>query len=59
LLRIAGFLALNIVVGYLTVQIPGWIPGFFLLLISFITTSLILGLIKPSQLISVIHDDQE
>jgi O-antigen/teichoic acid export membrane protein len=57
-LRITLFLAVNVAAGFFTLQIPGWIPGFFTLLVSCLVTSLLLRLIKPSQLVSVIRNDR-
>jgi len=59
LAKISGFLALNIVAGYLSLKIPGWVPGFFILLFSCLLSSFALGLIKPSHLLSLIRDDRE
>ncbi len=47
MLKLAGFLVLNILVGYLTLLIPGWIPGFLLLLSSCLASALVFGLIRP------------
>ena len=56
LIKLAGFLALNLLTGYLTLFIPGWIPGFLILLGSCLVSSLLLGLIRPAELISVMKE---
>ncbi len=52
--RLAVFLALNILAGYLTLFIPGWIPGFLILLSSCLASALMLRLIRPAELLSII-----
>lgn len=59
LIKLTGFLAFNIITGYLTLLIPGWIPGFMLLLISCLASALLLGLIKPKELLSIIKSNEE
>jgi O-antigen/teichoic acid export membrane protein len=59
LLRVAGFLALNLVTGILTLYIPGWIPGFTVLLASCLLSSLLLGLVRPGVLLNVISQKPE
>ncbi len=56
-LRLCGFLALNLLTGTLTLLIPGWIPGFLVLLASCLGSSLLLGLIRPKQLLSIIREE--
>jgi len=56
LIKLAGFLALNLLTGYMTLFIPGWIPGFLILLGSCLVSSLLLGLIRPAELISVMKE---
>ncbi len=59
LLKLSGFLAFNLFVGYLSLYIPGWIPGFFLLLISCLASSLLLGLIRPNELKAIIASKED
>jgi O-antigen/teichoic acid export membrane protein len=56
-LRLCGFLALNLFTGYMTLFIPGWIPGFLVLLASCFGSSLLLGLIRPKDLISILREE--
>ncbi|MCK4747194.1 MAG: polysaccharide biosynthesis C-terminal domain-containing protein, partial [Bacteroidales bacterium] len=56
LIKLAGFLALNMLTGYLTLFIPGWVPGFLILLGSCLVSSLLLGLVRPAELISIIKE---
>jgi len=56
LIKLAVFLALNLLTGYMTLFIPGWIPGFLILLGSCLVSSLLLGLIRPAELISVMKE---
>jgi O-antigen/teichoic acid export membrane protein len=57
LIRLAGFLLLNLGTGYLTLLLPGWIPGFLILLGSCVATSLLLGLIRPRDLLSILREN--
>ncbi|MDX2431650.1 MAG: polysaccharide biosynthesis C-terminal domain-containing protein, partial [Bacteroides sp.] len=54
LTRLAVFLALNILAGYLTLFIPGWIPGFLILLSSCLASALMLRLIRPAELLAIV-----
>ncbi len=54
--KLAGFLVLNILIGFLTLLIPGWIPGFLILLSSCLASALLLGLIRPAELLSIIKE---
>ncbi|NOR33041.1 MAG: oligosaccharide flippase family protein [Bacteroidales bacterium] len=56
LIRLAGFLIISLFAGYLTLLIPGWIPGFLILLGSCLITSLALGLIRPSELMAILKE---
>ncbi len=56
LIRLGGFLVISLIVGYLTLLIPGWIPGFLILLGSCLTTSLALGLIRPTELLAILKE---
>ena len=54
LTRLMGFLAINMIAGYLSLFIHGWIPGILLLLASCISSSLLLGLIRPFELMALL-----
>ena len=56
LIRLGGFLVISLVVGYLTLLIPGWIPGFFILLGACLISSLALGLIRPAELLAILKE---
>jgi len=56
LIRLGGFLVISLFAGYLTLFIPGWIPGFLILLGSCLITSLALGLIRPSELLAILKE---
>ncbi len=50
LLRLAAFAGVNLLAGWLSLMIPGWVAGIVVLLASCIITSLVLGLIRPAEL---------
>ena len=52
--KLAAFLVLNTLLGYLTLLLPGWLPGFLILLTSCLATALLLGLIRPRELLSIV-----
>ncbi|MCP4311084.1 MAG: oligosaccharide flippase family protein [Bacteroidetes bacterium] len=54
MLKLAGFLAFNILIAYLTLLIPGWVPGFLILLFTCMASALVLKLIRPAELLSII-----
>jgi hypothetical protein len=54
MLKLAAFLLLNILMGYLTLLIPGWTPGFLILLLSCLVSAFLLGLIRPREIRSII-----
>ena len=56
LIRLGGFLLINLLAGYFTLHIPGWIPGFSILLVSCLITSLVLGLIRPAELRAILKE---
>lgn len=56
LVRLGGFLVISLIVGYLTLLIPGWIPGFLILLASCLISSLALGLIRPAELLAILKE---
>lgn len=45
-IRLAGFLAINLLIGRLSQLIPGWIPGLLLLTLSCAVSAVLLGLFK-------------
>ncbi len=57
LLRLAGFLLINLAVGWVTLMIPGWIPGLLVLLASCGTTALLLGLVRPRELKVILREE--
>ncbi len=56
LIRLFGFLVINLGTGYLTLFLPGWVPGFLILLGTCMATSLLLGLIRPGELLSILKE---
>ncbi len=54
--KLAAFLVLNTLLGYLTLLLPGWLPGFLVLLTSCLATALLLGLIRPRELLSIVSN---
>ena len=56
LIRLGAFLLINLLAGYLTQFIPGWIPGFSILLLSCLASSLALGLIRPGELLTILKE---
>lgn len=58
MIKLAAFLVLNIFVGYISLFIPGWVPGFFILLSSCLASALLLKLIRPVELLSIVKDKQ-
>ncbi len=54
MIKLAIFLALNILIAYLTLFIPGWGPGFLLLLGSCLASALLLKLIRPAELLAIV-----
>jgi len=56
LIRLGGFLVISLVAGYLSLLIPGWIPGFLILLGACLISSLALGLIRPSELLAILKE---
>ena len=56
LLRLAGFLGLNLAAGFLTGMMPGWIPGLLLLLVVCIVSAFLLKLIRPSEIKVILQE---
>jgi O-antigen/teichoic acid export membrane protein len=54
--KLAGFLLFNLLTAYLSLFIPGWIPGALLLTISCIASAFLLGLIRPSEFKTMFED---
>lgn len=54
-LRLLAFLAINLVVGYLSLLMAGWITGFMLLLGSCLISALLLGLFRPREILAIIR----
>jgi O-antigen/teichoic acid export membrane protein len=54
LIRLAGFLAINLLAGYLTLLVPGWIPGLLMLAVSCAASAILLGLLRPSALRNIL-----
>ena len=50
LIRLAAFLVINLLAGYLSLLVPGWIPGLLLLSLCCAGSSILLGLFRPSAL---------
>ncbi len=57
MLRIVGFLGFNLITGYLTLLIPGWIPGFVVLLVSCAISSILFGLIRPKEILTILRSE--
>lgn len=56
MLRLLGFLAINLVTGYLSRLLPGWIPGFALLLVSCVISAILLRLIRLSEFLAALRE---
>lgn len=56
MIKLAVFLVLNILTGYLTQFISGWIPGFLILLSSCLASALLLKLIRPAELLAIVKE---
>jgi len=56
IIKLAGFLAINLITGYLSLLIPGWIPGLLLLAGSCTGSAFLLGLFRPSALKELFRD---
>jgi O-antigen/teichoic acid export membrane protein len=56
LLRLAAFIVLNLFVGFMSLRIPGWIPGFLILISSCIASSWLLGLVRFKELLEIIQE---
>jgi O-antigen/teichoic acid export membrane protein len=56
MIRLLGFLAINLAIAYLSLLIPGWIPGFVLLLASCVISAILLGLIRLSEFLAILNE---
>jgi O-antigen/teichoic acid export membrane protein len=56
MIRLLGFLVINLALGYLSLLIPGWIPGFVLLLVSCVFSAILLGLIRLSEFLAILNE---
>jgi O-antigen/teichoic acid export membrane protein len=56
LVKLAGFLAINLVAAYLSLLIPGWVPGLLLLIVSCTGSAFLLGLIRPSAIKQILRE---
>lgn len=54
--RVAWFLVINLIIGYLSQFIPGWIPGMLLLSATCIGSSILLGLIRLSKIMALLRE---
>ena len=54
-IKLASFLAINLITGYLSLLIPGWIPGLLLLAVSCTGSAFLLGLFRPSALKEILR----
>jgi len=57
LLKLAAFLLINLVTGYLSQYIPGWAAGFLLLMLSCLASSLLLGLVRIPEFLRIIRSE--
>jgi len=53
LVRLLGFLAINLFVAYLSRFIPGWMPGLLVLAFSCTGSAFLLGLFRPADLLKL------
>jgi len=56
MLKIIGFFVFNLIAGYLTLFMPGWIPGFLTLLGSCALSSLLFRLIRPREILAILKE---
>jgi O-antigen/teichoic acid export membrane protein len=56
LLKLAAFLAMSLIAAFLSLQIPGWIPGFLLLVAFCIGSAFLLRLIRPSEIRQILRE---
>ena len=53
-IKLIAFLIINLISGYLSHLIPGWVPGLMFLAISCAGSAILLGLIKVSEIKAVL-----
>ena len=56
-LKLAGFLVINVTAGFLVRLIPGWAPGFILLVVSCLVSSVALGLVRFRELLAILKEE--
>ena len=56
MIRLLGFLTINLAAAYLLQLVPGWILGFGLLLVSCILSAIFLGLIRLSEFLAILNE---
>jgi O-antigen/teichoic acid export membrane protein len=56
LLKLAIFLAISLIAAYLSLFVPGWIYGLLLLTAVCIGSALLLGLIRPSEIMQILQE---
>lgn len=56
IVKLSGFLVINLIAAYLTLYLPGWIPGLLLLAFSCAGSALLLGLVRPSEIKRILKD---
>ena len=56
MIRLLAFMGVNLIVGYLSLLIPGWIPGFLLLLSSCVISAILLGLIRLAEFLAAVTE---
>ncbi len=55
LVKLLGFLAINLIAAYLSLFIPGWIPGLLLLMFTCTSSAFLLKLIRPSEIKAILE----
>ena len=56
LVKLAGFLVINLVTAFLTLLVPRWIPGLLILMFSCLGSAFLLGLISPSNIRRILEN---
>jgi len=56
LLKLAIFLFISLVAAFLSLLVPGWIPGFLLLVAFCIGSAFLLGLVRPSEIRQILQE---
>ncbi len=55
LVKLLSFLAINLIAAYLSLFIPGWIPGLLLLVFTCTSSAFLLKLIRPSEIKAILE----